>query len=269
MTLMARRYLEPMLAAARIGFADLAALYTLRTWIFGWFSRLVTQVIFFSLFGLLLGSPALAHYRVIGNSAALVCMEAMAVVLTVVRERAEGTLAFQLLAPPPFILTYLARGIYGVVVGVGSSTAAFVIATAAFRVPVSMPEALLAPVAIAVMGLTSYCAGLAIGAVIMARPSLQWLAANVGYLCVMTFAGVNVPVSYWSPPIQTVASALPLTHGLLGLRLLLAGGPLSTVAADLAVEAAVGAAWLAVAISILHIAVRSGRRSGAIELSAG
>ncbi len=258
-----------MAAASRIGFSDLASIYTLRTWIFGWFLRLVTQVIFFSLFGLLLGSAALADYRVIGNSSALVCIEAMAVVIAVTRERGEGTLALQVLAPSSFTLTYLARGICNLVVGVGSSTAAFVIAALAFQLPVVMPQALLAPLFLAVMGLTSYCFGLALGAAVMARPSLQWLAINVGYLSVMTFAGVNVPVGYWPRPVQAIAGALPLTHGLRAFRLLLNGGPPGTIALGLLEEVMIAACWLAVTIGLLTFAVGKGRRKGTLELSAG
>jgi ABC-2 type transport system permease protein len=258
-----------MRAAAGIGFSDLASIYTLRTWIFGWFLRLVTQVIFFSLFGLLLGSLDLAHYRVIGNSAALICIETMAVVVAVTRERGEGTLALQLLTPSPFLLTYLARGVCNLVVGIGSSTAAFVIAAVLFQVPVAFPQGLLTPLLLAVMGLASYCFGLALGAAVMARPSLQWLAINLGYLSVMTFAGVNVAVGFWPPALQDLATVLPLTHGLEALRVLLAGGPAPAIVLGLAGELAVAAGWLAVTVGLLQFAVARGRRTGALELSAG
>jgi ABC-2 type transport system permease protein len=257
-----------MASAARIGFDDLAAIYTVRTWVFGWFARLVTQVIFFSLFGLLLGSIVLERYRVIGNSAALAAIEGMSVVITVVAERQEGTLGMQVLAPSPFALTYLARGAWAFIVGTGSSTGAFIIAALVFRLPVVMPEALLTPLVMAVMAVTSYCFGLMLGAVVMGRPSLQWLALNAGYLSVMTIAGVNVPVAYWPRPVQIIANGLPLTHGLRAFRLLLSGGPYPAVFADLAAEAVVGAAWLAVAVCVLNLAVHAGRRNGTLELSA-
>jgi ABC-2 type transport system permease protein len=256
-------------AATRIGFRDMAAFYTLRTWIIGWFSRLVIQVVFFSLFGLLLGSIAEVHYRVIGNSAALVCIGSMPVVLSVVRERGAGTLAMQILTPSPFVLAYLGRGMCWLIVGIGSSTAAFIIAALAFHVPVAMPQALLTPVVLAVIGVTSYCLGLALGAVVMARPSLQWLAVNLGYLSVMTLSGVNVPVTYWPKPVQVLASALPLTHGLKALRLLLAGGSYAAAFADIAAELAVGACWLVIALFVMRLSVHEGRKNGTLELSAG
>jgi ABC-2 type transport system permease protein len=256
-------------AAARIGYSDMAAVYTIRTWLFGWFVRLVGQVTFFSLYGLVLGSISLAHYRVIGNGAALVCIEAMPVIFIVVRERGSGTLAMQILSPSPFVLTYVARGVLWLIVGVGSSTSVFVIAALAFRLPLAMPQALLTPLVLAVMGLTSYCFGLAMGAVVMARPSLQWLAVNIGYLSVLTFAGVNVPVSYWPAPVRIFANALPLTHGLRAFRLLLAAGSYSLAVTSLAEEFMVGACWLMVAIAVLTVAVRMGRRNGTLELSPG
>lgn len=264
---MIRQSTALMATAARIGFSDLAAIYTLRGWILGWFVRLVTQVMFFSLFGLLLGSAALANYRVIGNSAVLVCLESMAVVITIARERGEGTLAMQVLAPSSFSITYLARGAYTFIVGTASSTAAFVIGVFAFSVPVAMPQALLTPLFLLVMAMTSYCMGLALGVVAMARPSLQWLAINIGYLSVMTVAGVNVPVSYWPKSVQVIAAILPLTHGLQAFRLLLSGGSYAVIGQDLAGEVIVGACWLTVGLFLLTLAVRKGRVNGTLELA--
>jgi ABC-2 type transport system permease protein len=103
----------------------------------------------------------------------------------------------------------------------------------------------------------------------MARPSLQWLAINVGYLSVMTFAGVNVAVGYWPQPLQDLAVVLPLTHGLEALRALLDGGPAATTALGVVGELAVAAGWLVVTVGLLRFAVAKGRRTGSLELSAG
>jgi ABC-2 type transport system permease protein len=103
----------------------------------------------------------------------------------------------------------------------------------------------------------------------MARPSLQWLAVNAGYLSVMTFSGANVPVAYWPRPIQIVAAALPLTHGLKAFRLLLAGGSFASAGSDVAAELAVGACWLVIALIVMSIYVHNGRKSGTLDLSAG
>ena len=262
-----RQFAAVVVAAARVGFADLAAIYTWRGWFFGWFLRLTTQVIFFSLFGLLLGSESLVYYRAIGNSASLVCIEAMAVVLAVTRERGEGTLILQLLTPSSFTITYLARGVCNLIVGIGSSTGAFIIAIILFRIPFAFPQVLLAPVMFAIMALASYCYGLALGAVVMAHRNLQWLVINLGYLSVMTFGGVNVPVSYWPPALRTIATALPLTHGLAAFRLLLANGAAGQIAADVGGELIVALCWMALAVTVLSLAVHRGLRRGTLELA--
>jgi ABC-2 type transport system permease protein len=255
------------IAAARIGFGDISSIYTIWTWIFGWFGRLVIQVIFFTLFGLLLGSARLVDYRLIGNSAALVSIEAMVVVLVVLRERGEGTLGLQVMAPMPFAITYIARGTCNLLIGIGSSSAAFVIGVLIFRVPLAIPQALLTPAIVAVMGLASYCFGLTIGSVVLAQPGLGWLGINVGYLSIMTFSGVNVPVHYWPYAIRTLAQVLPLSHGLAGLRLLLSGGSYLVAARDVAWEALVGAGWLTIAVCLLTAGVHHGRRAGTLEFA--
>jgi ABC-2 type transport system permease protein len=254
-------------AATRIGFADLAAIYTWRTWLLGWFVRLVTQAVFFSLFGVLLGSAAAAQYRAVGNTVVLVCIEATVVILSTVRERGSGTLALQVIAPAPFGLTYLARGLNNVVVGIGSSTAAFAIVALVFRIPVVLPWAFLAPVFIAVIGVSAYCYGLAIGSVVMRAPAVQWLALNLSYLSIMTICGVNVPVDYWPAPVRALADVLPLTHGLAALRLLLADGPDLAVLGQLGAELLVALGWLGLAGLLLAGAVRAGRRDGSLELA--
>jgi ABC-2 type transport system permease protein len=193
----------------------------------------------------------------------------MVVITSVVTERQQGTLAMQILAPSPFSITYLVRGIAWVIVGTGSSTGGFIIAAVAFRLPVSMPQALLTPVVLAIVGLGSYCFGLALGALVMSYPGLIWLFINVGYLSVMTICGVNVPVTYWPRPVQAIANLLPVTHGLAAFRLLLAGGSYASAAVDLAVEIGVAAGWLCVAIGMLSITVRKARRNGTLELSDG
>ncbi|GAA0924705.1 ABC transporter permease [Virgisporangium aurantiacum] len=254
-------------AATRIGFAELAAIYTWRTWLLGWFVRLVTQAVFFALFGLLLGGAALVHYRAVGNTVVLVCVETSVVVLGTVRERNAGTLALQLVAPTPYVLTFLARGVYTLLVGVASSTAAFAIVLACFRVPVAMPAALLAPLFIAVVGLSGYCFALFVGVVVMHSPAVQWLALNLTYLTVMTVCGVNVPVDYWPDALRAVAQVLPLTHGLAAVRGLLGGGPLAGALPGLCLELLVGVLWLTAAVLLLRVAVHRGRHTGSVELS--
>ncbi|MGW2182451.1 ABC transporter permease [Streptomyces sp. NPDC001732] len=253
--------------AARIGFREFSTFYTWRAWVFGWFLRLVAQVIFFGSMGLLVQSPERIRYMVIGNATAIVCIEALAVITSTVRERALGTLALQVAAPADYALTYLGRGIYCLVTGVVSSTAALFVAALVFEIRLPFPGLLLVPFLMLVTGASAYALGIAIGAVVMRFPALQFLALNLAYLSLMTFCGVNVPVDYWPGAVSAVTDFLPLTHGLHALRTVLDSGGRSDVLPSLVREIAVGGFWLLIGILLLKHAVTSERRRGTIELS--
>jgi ABC-2 type transport system permease protein len=192
----------------------------------------------------------------------------MVVITATVRERNLGTLALQVAAPTDFVLTYIARGLYCLVIGTGSSTAVFFIVMPLFGIPLHTTAAPLVPLFMLVVGLSSYCMGIAVGAVVCRAPATQWLALNMSYLSVMTFCGVNVPLSYWPSPIRYAAKVLPLTHGLEALRAMIGGQPAGTVTTDVAFELLVGAGWLALGVLLFKRAVAAERRRGTIELSA-
>ncbi|MFJ7245635.1 ABC transporter permease [Kitasatospora sp. NPDC098652] len=254
--------------ASRIGFRELTTFYTWRTWLFGWFLRLIAQVLFFGTIGMLSGSDDRVRYLAVGNAAVVVCIEAMVVITTTVRERGQGTLALQVAAPADFALSYLARGAYCLVVGIVSSTGVFAVAALVFRLSMPFPEVLLVPLFLAVAGCSAYGLGTAVGALVLRRPGLQWLALNTGYMSLMTFCGVNVPVDYWPAPVAAAAQLLPLTHGLQALRDLLAGASAPTVLGGLGCEVLVGLAWTVLGVVLLKQAVAGERRRGTIELSA-
>ncbi|WP_129286732.1 ABC transporter permease [Streptomyces sp. GZWMJZ-114] len=254
--------------AARIGFREFTTFYTWRAWVFGWFLRLVAQVVFFGSIGLLVQSPERIRYMVIGNAAAVVCIEALAVITSTVRERALGTLALQVASPADYSLTYLGRGIYCLIVGIVSSTSVLFVAAAVFGLHLPFPGLLVTPALMLVTGASAYALGTAIGAVVMRFPAMQFLALNLAYLSLMTFCGVNVPVDYWSGPVSAIAQVLPLTHGLDALRMVLGSGSPADVLSSVGQEIAVGGFWLLVGILLLKQAVTGERRRGTIELSA-
>jgi ABC-2 type transport system permease protein len=253
--------------AARIGFREFSTFYTWRTWVFGWFLRLVAQVIFFGSMGLLVQSPERIRYMVIGNAAAVVCIEALAVITSTVRERALGTLALQVAAPADYSLTCLGRGIHCLIAGIVSSTSVLFVAASVFDIHLPFPGVLFVPVFMLVTGASAYALGIAIGAVVMRFPTLQFLALNLAYLSLMTFCGVNVPVDFWPGAVSAVADVLPLTHGLAALRTALNSGSWTDILPSLGQEIAVGGFWLLVGILLLKRAVTGECRRGTIELS--
>jgi ABC-2 type transport system permease protein len=260
-------YWSVFTTAARIGFVDFFTIYTWKSWLFGWFLRLICQVAFFTSFGLLLGSHARERYIATGNVVVIACIEALAVVILTVAERSSGTLALQVAAPVNTVASYISRSVCCPAMGIFSSTLAFLIISAWLGLTLPFPRSIFVPVLIAVVAFSAYSFGLALGSIVMRLPSLQWLAVNISYLTLMTFCGVNVPVFYWPPPIRSVTQFLPLTHGLEAIRGLLAGAPAHAVWKGALLEALVGSGWLLLGAFSLTYAIRSSRRRGTIDLA--
>ena len=157
--------------SARLGIDDFRSVYTWKSWLAGWLPRMLAQVAFFASIGLLVGSRAEIGYLLVGNAVVLVCLEATIVVISVSVERFQGTLPLFGLRPSPL------------------------------RVLACLPV-------LVVIAVSSYCYGSFLASLVARFPQFNWLALNVGYLAVMTVAGVNVPVDFWPGPVQALANLL-------------------------------------------------------------
>jgi ABC-2 type transport system permease protein len=226
------------------------------------------QVSFYALVGRLLGSQAQVEFLVIGNAVYVVAMEACIVVLATVAERRGGTLPLMVAAPATHLTVYLGRGVHYLASGLLTSSIALFALPPLFGIDLPMPRAVLALPMIVVIGLSAYFYGSAVSCLVLHKPSRRWTAMNLSYLVLLAFAGVNVPVDYWPAPVEAAAQLLPLTHGLTAIRTLLDAGPVTDVLTQLALEAVVGAGWLAVAAFGFARVVRVGRARGTLELAA-
>jgi ABC-2 type transport system permease protein len=256
---------ELMRESAAFAIAEMRATHTLKTYLFGWLLRLVLQAIFFALVAGYVGTRASLRYSLVGNAVVLGCLESMIVVLMMVQERATGALPLLAASPTSHVPVYLGRGLHWLASGVLSSLTAFVVLPFALGVPLPWPRAALALPVIVVVCLTSYCYGCLLGTLALRYMGVTWLLLNLGYLPAMAFCGVNVPLSFWPAPLHALAEILPVTHGLLAVRGVLAGAPAGTVAGQLALELAVGGGWLAMASVAIGWVVRRGIATGSLE----
>lgn len=250
-----------------IGIADFRSNYTWKSWIAGWFIRLLTQAIFFTSFGLWLHSRVFVQYMAVGNTVMLVCMEALVVIPVMVAERFAGTLPLQLAAPGSFIVSQIARNAYCPVIGIVTSSIGFYGITALFGVSLPWPAAAIVPLLIALTGAAVYAFGLAIATIAVNFPSVSMIAINFSYLSMMALSGVNVPNSYWPAPIGAIGQALPLTHGLLAVRELIVGAPAGTILRDCTLTLVVGLCWLAAGVMSVRLTTRLGRKTGNLQFS--
>ncbi|GAA3062539.1 hypothetical protein GCM10020254_03040 [Streptomyces goshikiensis] len=109
---------------ALASFQDYRAMFTLRTWLFGWTVRLICQVLFFASLGRLVGSPSAEAYLAFGNAAILGPLGSLGVVSSTVGERVSGTLEFLLLSRGSTFLVLASRGLHWMADGLLTSTIA-------------------------------------------------------------------------------------------------------------------------------------------------
>lgn len=251
--------------AAASGFADFAAIYTWRTWTVGWLSRVLWQVAFYALVGRLLGSPVQGRFLLVGNAVMIAALESMFVIASTTWERRAGTLPLLLIAPGHPALVFAGRSVQWLVSGTATALISLYGLGLAFGVPWNPGRALAAVPLVVLVSLATYCFGLALAGLVLRTMGLRNVVANLVQLTLMTVCGVQVPVTFWPSWVGRVASVLPLTHGLSGVRGLLAGAPASSVAHQAGLEAAVAVCWLAVAMLTFRRLVDHGRRDGTIE----
>jgi ABC-2 type transport system permease protein len=252
--------------SARLGIDDFRSVYTWRSWLAGWLLRMLAQVAFFGSIGLLVGSRAEIGYLLVGNAVVLVCLEATIVVISVSVERFQGTLPLFAASPASPMLVYLGRGLHWMGTGLATSAVTLTLLPPLFGLPLSPPRVAACLPVLLVIAVSSYCYGSFLASLVARFPQFNWLALNVGYLAIMTVAGVNVPVDFWPGPVQAVANLLPVTHGLLAVRRLLDGGGLAAAAPQVAAELLVGAGWLAASWLSYRRFFRRSRVTGSFDV---
>ncbi|GAB3505887.1 ABC transporter permease [Amycolatopsis cihanbeyliensis] len=263
-----RDELRVLSQAAVATWAEFTAFYTWRTWTVTWLGRLLLQVCFYAVIGRMLQSPQRLEFLLIGNSVAIVAIDACVVIILTILERRTGTLGLMVAAPSTHVTVYLGRGLMHLISGIVAAVIALGCLTPLFGLSLPWPRSLVIPCLVAVTGFACYAYGTCIAAMVMRFPSARWIALNLSYLVLMTFCGVNVPVSFWPDWVQKITSALPLTHGLDAIRLLITDGDAFQVVAQTALELLVAIGWLVAAGIGFHLLVIRERKAGTLELNA-
>jgi ABC-2 type transport system permease protein len=256
---------EALRYACLSALADLAVIYTWKTWTFGWLARVLCQVAFFALIGRLLDDPAATDYLLIGSAVVIVTMEAAFVTASSTWERGTGTLPLLIAAPTGPFVVFVGRSVQWLISGTASATIALFVLAPIFGVPLDFPIALAAVPLIVLIALSSYCFALFLSAFVLRVPSLRNIVGNVTWWTIGLLGGVQVPVNFWPAWVGVVGQVLPLRHGLDGVRLAIAGGSGGRILADAGLEITVGVGWLVVAAIAFRSFAAGGRKTGSIE----
>lgn len=224
----------------------------------------IFQILLFAYIGRAAGTSSDQFY-VIGNAiqyTAVPCLVATSQMIA--GERFSQTLGPLLISPASRVPIFLGRAfpvvLNGVVVaGIALASAAYVLG-----VPFEPQEWVeLLPVLVAGafsvtgLGLVSAAIGLRV------RETAVLSNVLVGVLLILS--GANIPLRelpHWLVPLS---QSLPLTHAILAARQIAAGGSLTSVRSDLAVELAIGVTYALGGFLLIKFFERESRRTASLE----
>jgi ABC-2 type transport system permease protein len=254
-------------AAAVAGAHDYAAMLSWRSWIFGWYVRVVAQVMFFALIGLLLGSQAQTHYLLIGNAMLVAATTSFFAIGGATIDVRSGTFPLVLASPTTPLVVFAGRSLYVIGDALLTSLGAFVLVGPIFGLPLPGLRTLLVVVPVLAAALSSYALSMFLAALVLPRVALRNLVSNLVLATMALLCGVNVPVTYLPPPAEWLAEILPLTHGVAAARGMLGGASSADFAVAVARELGAGALWLALAAVAFARFARTVRRTGAADFA--
>lgn len=253
-------------AAAATSAVEFAAVHTWRSWTLGWLVRVTSQAVLYGLLGRLLGSGAWQQQLFVGGAVLVCATEALLVCASTVNERRSGALTLLVASPASLFLALLGRGAQWLPGGIVTSLVCLFALGPAFGLRWTATSAAAVVPIVVITAVASYCFGMALGAVVLARPELRNVVSGAAASTLALLGGVAVPLHAWPSPAVALGQCLPLVHTLTAVRAVVDHGPFGAVAAPAALAMAVAAGWLVVAVVAVRRLVAAGRRNGSLEL---
>lgn len=223
----------------------------------------LAQLSFFAVLGTYAGREV--EYYVVGNAVRAASLSGLFGSFAVIaNERRGGTLQALVAAPLPLPLGLAARSILQGLDGLTSISVAFIFGWYAFGVDFGAVDWPYLILALATSSYSVGALGLILASVGLVSADVNVLM-NVVYGGLLLLTGVNFPVSDLPWLLQSVASFLPLTHGVAAVRIAMTGdtsGVLSLVGR----EALLGIAYLGIGILALSALEAMARRRGTLDI---
>lgn len=223
----------------------------------------LAQLLFFTLLGAFAGlDPA---YFALGNAVRLASVSGLyGCVVVMAEERISGTLQVVIASATPIGQTLITRmamqGLDGVVTTVIGLTVSFLF----LGLDASQVQWLWLLPALLITSYAISCLGLLVSIFGVFGVDLTFVM-NLVYTLLLLFCGVNFPITLLPSYFQTIAQLLPLTHGLLAIRALVAGET-AGVATQLGLEALIGLGYGLSGYLLFRYAEYRARVRGALDL---
>jgi ABC-2 type transport system permease protein len=179
-------------------------------------------------------------------------------------ERRFETLPILLASPTSRLALFLGRSVPTVVNGFVVAAISF--ALGSWILGLHFHAAELAKLALALFASCFACAalGLCIGALGLRGRSVSVFADCIGALMLIV-SGANVPFHRLPHVVRTIASGVPLTHGIDAARQVADGASVGDVRNLLAAELAIAAAYLAAGVVLLRVFEQQARATGTFD----
>jgi ABC-2 type transport system permease protein len=222
------------------------------------------QILFFAYIGRASGVESDAFF-VVGNAVQVSAMAGIfGVAMTIGGERWTQTLSLVLVSPANRFALFLGRALPLIVNG-------FVLSCFGFAVGLALLDFELEPrvlpaLAACVLVTTASCSafGFIIGSIGLYAREI-FVAANLAYIGLLLFCGVNVPLDELPAWMRTISEVLPLTHGIEAARLVAGGAALGSVDGLILREVLVGAGYAAAAYTLFRAFEAAGRRTASFD----
>lgn len=234
--------------AAVIARADMGVIYSWRTWLFGWLVRLICQMVFYSLIGVLVGDPEYTVHIVLGAAVMTCVAETMLATASTCWDKHQGTMGLLTASPVEPGVFYFGRSLQWPASAAATTSIALLAVPPFFGITWTWWQV---PVLVGIVVLTSlstYCMTMLIASFALVFAEARNIISAISTPCVIAISGAMVPVEFWPPPIQWLSQTLPVTHGLAAVRAVEAGASAATVLASVGLMLLAAACWLALAM---------------------
>jgi len=228
--------------------------------------RAVLQALFFVYIALAAGGPELARFALIGNAVHASVLPALVYMAIVIElEKWAATLPYLIASPAHWLPMMVGRSA-ATFADAFFSTVVVVVIMVPFLGGDILALNLLRAVPLLLVTVASVSGlGWLIGAISL---PLRWgtLISNMTAYAMMVLCGVNFPITALPPLFQTIGRALPLTHGLLAVRLVVDGATYSQVSGLMLTEILIGCLYAAAAWLLFGQRLKVARQRGSLEL---
>jgi ABC-2 type transport system permease protein len=251
--------------AAYLSLYEYFGLYSPKAYLITWVPRVVLESLFLALIAQFVGGQELLLFTIIGFAGYRTLHSTVTFTTTsVTGELFSGTIPLLVGSPTSPILVLSGRNLAWMFHGL--STGALTIAVAvALGLPLTLPSAIGALCVLVVIELSAYALGIFVGSILLRFPGLGTLVGNMVGFTLFAIGGVAAPLSALPGLVQTVALALPLSHGLLALREVLAAADPAVYLPLIGQEMLIGGAYLVLATLSFRLFLYSARLRGTLD----